>query len=366
MQRKNWILITVASLGITFSLPTFAQENRPGYEKVRMNDIPNEAQQAIKKEANGKEIKELVSITRNNRTWYQARIEDKGGDKYVSVGRDGKVQNVADADDNNRNNRADNYANNNNNNRNNNDLPQGYRRVEMNDLPNECRQAIRQEANGKEIKELVSIERNNRVFYQARVEDRGADKYIAVGRDGKVLNVADADGGRPALSNDRNDNRDNRADNRRRDRRTSFEGWQRDKIDPDRLPGEVKRTLGENDVKLDRLSEAWTARRDGKTVYHVIEKGPTRETHYVVDENGRFLGEDNVTPEGRDRIEFDRLPGEAKTTLQRFGKPGDFRRIVTITDRNQTWYEARHENGEIYRVGRSGELVDREGDELRR
>src|SRR5690242_7877597 len=151
MIRKNWIFITVASLGLTFSLPTIAQKvDDRGYEKVRMNDIPEAAQRTIKREANGKEIKELVAIHRNNQVWYQARVEDRGADKYISVGRDGNIQNIADADkdrdrrDDVREVRRDNDRNDNNRNDNNRN---GYQKIRMNELPDAAERAIKREAN---------------------------------------------------------------------------------------------------------------------------------------------------------------------------------------------------------------------------
>lgn len=358
MIRKNWLFITVASLGITFSLPTMAQKlDDRGYEKVRMNDIPDAAQRTIKREANGKEIKELVAIHRNNEVWYQARVEDKGADKYISVGRDGKVQNIADADKNNANRdrlsdvretRRDNDRNDHNRNDNNRD---GYEKVRMNELPDAAERAIRREANGKDIKDLVAIHRNNETWYQARIDDKGHDKFVSVGRDGRVQNISDKDW--------ENSTRGPvRLSDVGRERRGNWDGWKRDRIDPDHLPGEVKNALGKNDVKLNHLSEAWVNERNGQRIYHVIEHGPSRDTEYRVSANGRFLGEDNVTEEGRDRVDFAKLPGEVKATFKKFGKEDDFRRVNAITRGDRTFYEGKLDNGDTIRVGKNGDVMD--------
>jgi len=423
IAKKNWMLVTIASLGLTVAVPLFAQDANPAEpkrEEIRLNQLPDGAARAIRDAAAGKEVVTIYSITEGNQTFYRARINDKGADKWVQVGREGRLQEIDDADG-----RVRTRLNN---------IPEGARQaiereakdqkvtevfavtqgnetfyhahintprgeriiqvgkegriqevirrpdrslraepavadrrtgqpaqpaakaqrevVRLRDLPEDARKAIQKVADGREIKEIHTVTDGNQTYYEARIFGSGKDQIVQVGKEGRILENTHPTRG-PVLASERGERR--RLPERQQ---RSFEGWKREKVDPDRLPGAVKQALGENDVKLDQLSEAWVNTRDGRTVYSVVEASPSREILHRVSADGKILSENNVTPQGRERVEFDRLPGPVKGELQKHGNANDYTRIFAVTEGNETWFAARHRNGEVYRVGREGNVID--------
>jgi len=126
-----------------------------------------------------------------------------------------------------------------------------------------------------------------------------------------------------------------RRDDRRDDR------IERDRLDLNHasIPGDVKAAIG-REVGRGDVNDVDRVRRGNRTYYRVAyDKGSVSRIIYF-DENGKVVREFNDNEEGRQRVNYDDLPGPVKNTIGKHSGAGGIDRVIQVTRSGQTFYVA--------------------------
>jgi len=314
-RARAWLLSIVVGTGLAGVVPAFALA-RDREEQVKYEDTPREVRQTLDRERGRYDIKRIDHVVRDGRSFYRATIDNKGGtDTVVRVGDNGKVLSSAEVGD------------------------PGERRdagdttvVKYNSLPARVKDALDRERGGRDLKIIYEVRRGDRHYYNAIVDERNGDRSVRINDDGKLLGEEDLREVRTAGA------RYDSADLRR--------GYEDDgeRIAYDRLPGEVKTTIG-REAKGERVGNVYRYDRRGSTVYEAEVYGPNG-THVVrVNENGRVVSDTDSTAEGRRSVRFEDLPGAVKDAIGHDIPRDRLTRVVEITQDGRTYYRAQMDNG---------------------
>jgi len=228
-------------------------------EQVKYASLPNRVKDALDRERGRNDIKSVYRVDRRGETTYRATINDRVGDRVVTVSENGRVLDsyggeARTASDrytgSGRGVRRDVYD----------DRPDyAYRNngesVDFDRLPGEVKTVIGREARSDRVRNVVRFQNGGRTVYEAVVGDRDNPRVVRVDERGRLLEPSDDFGsGRRGVSM-RN------------------------------LPGEVKSAIGSRINDVEHVTE-YT--RGGRTYYRATG---SNGDHVTVDDRGRVVGD---------------------------------------------------------------------------
>jgi len=225
-------------------------------EQVKYNSLPNRVQEALDRERGGRDIKSVYRVDRRGETTYRATINDRVGDRVVTLNESGRVidsfggeaRTASDRTGSSRGVRRDIYD----------DRPEySYRNsgehVDFDRLPGEVKTVIGREAKSDRVRDVTRFRNGSRTIYEAVVGTRDDSRVVRVDENGRMLSDRDDFGsGRRAVSM-RN------------------------------LPGEVKSAIGSEVNDVEHVTE-YT--RGGHTYYRATG---ANGDHVTVDDRGRVV-----------------------------------------------------------------------------
>src|SRR5688572_29464401 len=371
-SRKTWLLSAALAAGVTGYIPViynspdntaYAQSRDTDGDgrQVKYDSLPRDVQRALDRERNDRDVKKIVHVDKDNREYWRAIVDGKGGnDLVVVINKDGEVIRRDRVDDVNatsgRNDdvRRDRVADS--------DVDRAYNGrgtwVKFNQTPRAVQEVLDRERGNADIKQIVRVTSGDETYYRATIDDRRGDRMVVVNSRGKLLDEREV--GEARLARGRYDaEADERSTRVRRDKYNEGE-----RLDFDRLPGEVKTAIG-REAGSDRVREvtAYTG-RSGTTIYRAeVSNGDTRRI-IRVDENGRVFPEReaNTGREG-DRMRFNDLPGEVKTAVGRHATPDKIESVTRVTRGGRTEYVVVCDDGPTVHTmtfNENGRLIDDE------
>jgi hypothetical protein len=347
---KAWLLSAVIAGGVAGFVPTastvaYARDNE---EWVKYEDVPRDVRNALDGERGREEIKRIDRVSRNGREFYRATIDSRGGsDTVIRVLPNGRIvdrDDVNDPDD-----RRDFRSS------------RGVSRdaagdtsgeqVKYASLPNRVKDALDRERGGRDIKSIYRVDRRGETTYRATINDRVGDRVVTVNENGRVI---DSYGGEARTagygSNGRGARRDIYDDRPDYSYRNNGEY-----VDFDRLPGEVKTTIG-REARSDRVRNVVRFNNGRRTVYEAVVGDRNDPRVIRVDENGRLLQPSDDFGSGRRGVSFSRLPGEVKSAIG--SRINDVEHVTEYTRGGRTYYRATSVNGDHVTVDDRGRIVD--------
>jgi hypothetical protein len=226
-------------------------------ELVKYSSVPNRVKDALDRERGGREIKSIYRVDRRGgEATYRATINDRVGDRVVTVNESGRVvdsyggeaRTASDRSGSSRGARRDIYD----------DRPDySYRNtgeyVDFDRLPGEVKTVIGREARSDRVRNVQRFQNRGRSVYEAVIGDRDNPRVIRVDENGRLL-----------------DDRDDFGSGRRG---VSFRN----------LPGEVKTAIGSEINDVEHVTE-YT--RGGRTYYRASGRNGDTVT---VDDRGRIV-----------------------------------------------------------------------------
>jgi hypothetical protein len=357
-KSRAWILSAAMTAGVATLPATFAYaKDSPREEWVKYEDVPRDVRQTLDKERGRYDIKRIDKVTRNGRTFYRAVLDTRGGqDTLVRVGDNGRLlscDEIADLD------------------------PQSEaatgdeKWVKYEDLPRAVRNALDQQRGNHEVKKITDVNRNGREFYRAIIDTKGDDSVVRIDTRGRVLSRADVDD--VAVGNERGVQRDRSA-------AAASDRAEHTAVKYNSLPAAVKDTLdrerGNRDVKI-----IYEVHRGDRTYYNAIVDERTGDRSVRITPGGKLLSQEDlrevrtagarydsssydlrrgVDDDGQ-RVAFDRLPGQVKTTIGREAGQDRVGNVYEYDRRGQRVYEAEAYSPagtRIIRVDENGRLVN--------
>ncbi|HEY7115601.1 MAG TPA: hypothetical protein VH475_03385 [Tepidisphaeraceae bacterium] len=336
-RTKAWILSAAIAGGIASFAPMSvnsalaAQKDRE--EWVKYEDLPRDVKRSIDQERGRYDVKRIDHVWRDGREFYRATLDTKGGtDTTVRVDPNGRVLSIQDTGDDRGVSR---------------DLRSGDEtQVKYSSLPARVKDALDRERGNRDIKSIYQVNRGGEVFYRALVDERNGDREIRVNESGKILSAEDVREARTASGVRRGSADYDLSDYRRGDR-----------VDFDRLPGEVKTALG-REAGSDRVQDVTRYERNGRSVYRAEVGNRDTARTIVVDEGGRVLSGDRgdaADTTNRRSVNFRDLPGEVKSGIG--SKVNDVDRVTEYTRGGRTYYQAEGKNGDHVTVDDRGRVV---------
>ena len=226
-------------------------------EQVKYNSLPNRVKDALDRERGGRDIKSVYRVDRRGEATYRATINDRVGDRVVTVNENGRIVDsyggeARTASDrstgSSRGVRRDIYD----------DRPEyTYRNsgehVDYDRLPGEVKTVIGREAKSDRVRDVTRYNSGNRTVYEAVVGTRDESRVIRVDDRGRMLDDRDDFGSGRRGVNFRN------------------------------LPGPVKTAIGSEINDVERVTE-YT--RGGRTYYRAMGANGDVVT---VDDRGRVV-----------------------------------------------------------------------------
>jgi len=318
-RTKNWILSAAIALGAagfsTGNAALAAPRDRDRDENTRMNDLPRDVRESIDRERGNRDIKALQHVVRNGDEFYRVTLDERGNkDRVYRFSTNGKLlgeDTVTDRDI--RNSAVDNGD---------------ERQIRLANVPRDARETIDRERGNRDVKSVYEVRRGNQTFYRAIIDERNGDKMIRVGDNGKLLGDQDV-----------REVRDARTAGATLRRGVDDDG---DRVSFERLPGEVKTAIA-REAGSDRVGDVYRYDRRGGSVYEADVEGGGRTRVIRVNDNGRVVSEADDTPEGRQTVSFNDLPGAVKSAIASKVNENQVARVIRVTRGGDTYYRARVE-----------------------
>jgi hypothetical protein len=356
-KSKAWILSAAMTAGVAALPATFAfSKETPREEWVKYEDVPRDVRSTLDRERGRNDIKRIDRVTRNNKTFYRAVLDTRGGeDTVIRVGDNGRLLSSAETDE--LDPRSESAVDN-------------EKWVKYEDLPKAVRNSLDRERGNHQVKKISSVSRNGRDFYRAIIDEKGNDSVVRIDKNGRVLSsedVADV-----AVGNDRGVQRDRGTVASDRDQSSTIKYAS--------LPDRVKETLdkerGNRDVKI-----VYEVHRGDRTYYNAIVDERNGDRSVRINPSGKLLSEEDLREvrtagarydssssdlrrgieDDGDRIAYDRLPGQVKTTIGREAGQDRVGNVYQYDRRGQRVYEAEAYSPagtRIIRVDENGRLLN--------
>ncbi len=327
-KTKAWLLSAAMTIGVAGIAPSFAlaADNRDREEWVKYEDVPREVKKTLDRERGNHDIKRIDRVYRDGKEFYRATIDTKGDDAVIRVSDSGKVLSRQETRDEPVATERRDIATDRR------DARDDTSVVKYASLPDRVKETLDRERGNREVKIIYLTRGADRTYYNAVIDERNGDRSVRIAEGGKLLSEEDIREARTASG--RYDSSDIR-------RGLEDDG---DRVAFDRLPGEVKTTLG-REAGQDRVGNVYRYDRRGGTVYEAEVYSPVGTRVIRVNENGRVVSETDATPEGRRSVRFDDLPGRVKEAIGRDVPRDRMSRVVQITQNGRTYYRAQVDNG---------------------
>jgi len=230
--------------------------------------------------------------------------------------------------------------------------------VKYEDVPRDVKRTLDNERGRNDIKRIDKVTRDGRTFYRAVLDTRGGqDTVIRVGDNGKLLSSQEINELDPRGENvDRGVQRDRSTSS---DRSTRSDRAEHTSVRYNDLPARVKDTLdrerGNRDVKI-----IYEVHRGDRTYYNAIVDERDGDRSVRINTNGKLLSEKDLREvrtagarydssssdlrrgieDDGNRIAYDRLPGQVKTTVGREAGQDRVGNVYEYDRRGQHIYEA--------------------------
>src|SRR5688572_17741864 len=185
-KRTKWLLAGVIAVGVSGYVPViynspdntaYAQSRDTDGDgrEVKYDSLPRNVQRALDRERNDRDVKKIVHVDKENREYWRAIVDGKGGnDVVVVINKDGEVirrdrvddVNVVGADrDNDQ--RRDRVADS--------DVDRAYNGrgtwVKYNQTPRAVQEVLDRERGSAEIKQIVRVSSGDETYYRATIDD---------------------------------------------------------------------------------------------------------------------------------------------------------------------------------------------------
>jgi len=237
---------------------------------VKYNSLPNRVKDALDQERGGRDVKSIYQSSRRGETVYRATINDRVGDRLVTINENGRVIDTQGGDARTAGGRYDDDRSSDRGSDRSSRSSRGARRdvyddrpeysyrnsgeyIDYDRLPGEVKTVIGREAGSDRVRDVSRFSNGRRTVYEAVVGTRDDSRVIRVDENGRLLS----------------DPKDDFGSGRRG---VSFRN----------LPGEVKTAIGSEINDVERVTEFT---RGGRTFYRAT--GANGDT-VVVDERGRI------------------------------------------------------------------------------
>lgn len=342
-MKTKLILASVVSLTLMGAAPSVFAADRNDTRltardesRIDYSQVPGDVKRAIEPQLNsGDKVTDAYKYNRGGRTIYVAYTNDE---RIIRADDRGNLLNVKSTDD---------------------DADSSNRTaVKYNNLPGEVKDTLGKEAKGHPM-EIWKVNRNGKTEYLANIDDNEGTHRMRVDNNGNIIDrpVLLSDRGDTRDRNSRLDNRDTRDDidaQRRADRsRYNNEG---EKLSFENLPGQVKQTVG-SEMGQDKVTDVLKMRRNGRDVYRVEIEGADRARTIWVDDNGKMMKDLNDTEEGRQRVNFNELPGNVKSAMIREAHDQQPSRVWQVTRGRDTSYVGEASDGHLVRIDGDGKVI---------
>src|SRR5258706_6596617 len=341
-MKKSFVLGSVVSLTLMGVAPTVFSADRDNNRiqirdenRVDYGQVPGDVKRAIEPNLNsGDKVTDVYKYNRGGRTVYVGYSNDE---RIIRADDRGNLLSVKSTDD---------------------DNEPGRTAVKYNSLPGEVKDTLGKEAKGHPM-EIWKVNQNGKTLYLANIDDNEGTHRVRVDNNGNLID-------RPGSLSDRGDTRDrnNRIDNRdtrddidarRREDRSRYNS-EGEKLSFENLPGDVKRTVG-SEMGQDKVTDVLKLKRNGNTVYRVEIEGADRARTIWVDDNGKMMKELNDTEEGRQRVNFNELPGNVKSAMIKEAHNQEPNRVWQVTRGRDTTYVGEASDGHLVRIDSDGKVI---------
>jgi len=342
-MKTKWILSSVVSLTLMGVAPSVFAADRDNNRiqirdenRVDYGQVPGDVKRAIEPNLNsGDKVTDVYKYNRGGRTIYVAYTNDE---RIIRADDKGNLISVKSTDD-----EAD---------------SSNRTAVKYNNLPGEVKDTLGKEAKGHPM-EIWKVNRNGKTEYVANIDDNEGTHRVRVSNNGEIID-------RPVLLSDRGDTRDRNSRIDNRDRRDDIDAQRRadrsrynnegEKLSFENLPGQVKQTVG-SEMGQDKVTDVLKLRRNGRDVYRVEIEGADRARTIWVDENGKMMKDLNDTEEGRQRVNFNELPGNVKSAMLREAHDQQPSRVWQVTRGRDTTYVGEASDGHLVRIDSNGKVI---------
>jgi hypothetical protein len=335
-MKKNFILASVVSLTLMGVAPTvFSADQKDSRQQIRdenkvsYSEVPGDVKRAIEPNLNsGDKVTDVYKYNRGGRTVYVAYTNDE---RVIRADDRGNLLSVKSTDD---------------------EADAGNRTaVKYNSLPGEVKDTLGKEAKGHPM-EIYKVSQNGKTNYVAYIDDSEGTHRVRVNNNGDIVD-------RPVLLSDTGNTRDRNSrddiDARRREDRARYNS-DGEKLTFENLPGQVKQTVGE-EMGRDKVTDVLKVRKNGKTMYRVEIEGADRAKTIWVDENGKLDKELNDTEEGRQRVNYNELPGNVKSAMINEAHGQQPSRVWQVTRGRDTTYVGEATDGHLVRIDSDGRVI---------
>jgi hypothetical protein len=245
-------IIRADDRGNLISVRSTEDEAEPNRKFLRFRDLPAEVKRSLREEAKGNPM-EVYEISRDDKKFFVANIEDDQGTRRVRVNAEGKLIGepvlLSDRDD------RDNIDARRRQDR---ARYQGER-TSISEVPGHIKSTLLSEAGQDKVTDVMKVNRNGKTVYRADIESETRAKTVWVDEDGKLL----------------------------REMNDTEEGRQR--VDMSDLPGHVKSALI-NEAHGKEPTRIWQVTRGRETWY----VGEANDGHLVrIDSQGKVMSHDS-------------------------------------------------------------------------
>lgn len=140
-------------------------------ESIKLTDLPEAVQKAIKDFARGGEIKEVEKVCRGPEMWYEAEVLKEGKEWDLMIGQDGSILEAKEEKEEEE------------------EKEEGEeeKEIKLEELPEPVKKTIAEVAKGSEIKELEVVQKQDKIYYKAEFIKDGKEVEVKVDKEGKVL-----------------------------------------------------------------------------------------------------------------------------------------------------------------------------------
>ena len=221
--------------------------------------------------------------------------------------------------------------------------------IKYDDVPRRAREVLDRERHGHDIKQILEIRTDGKIYYRALIDDRGADRTLLVSEGGRIVKVSEV----PDLAVGEG----------------SFEKWVR----YEELPRDVRKTLDrERDHRPVKV--VTFVRRDNREFYRAIVDTRGDDVAIRINTNGKLLSIDEVDDiaigaREASRYDYDRerwmryeeVPVEVRTVIDRQRGGRTVKQVVYVEHNGRRFYRCVvDERGadRVYRVGPDGYLYE--------